>query len=66
MFTRHSVPSTLYGLTSERWPTLHPRGDYGSARASRVAALDGLLSWLRGLDGVAFLTCEEVAQRLGA
>ena len=41
--------------------TLHPRSDYGSARASRVAALDGLLTWLRGLDGVVFLTCEDVA-----
>lgn len=41
--------------------TLHPRSDYGSARASRVAALDGLLTWLRNLDGVAFLTCEEIA-----
>ena len=32
-----------------------------AARASRVAALDGLLTWLRNLDGVAFLTCEEIA-----
>jgi peptidoglycan-N-acetylglucosamine deacetylase len=41
--------------------TLHPRSDYGSARASRIAALDELLSWLRGLGGVSFLTCEQIA-----
>lgn len=46
--------------------TLHPRGDYGSARASRIAALDGLLSWLRDLDGVSFLTCEEVGDQFGS
>ena len=45
--------------------TLHPRSDYGSARASRIAALDGLLSWLRDLDGVSFLTCEEVGDQFG-
>jgi peptidoglycan/xylan/chitin deacetylase (PgdA/CDA1 family) len=44
--------------------TLHPRSDYGSARASRVAALDGLLTWLRNLDGVSFLTCEEAANQM--
>ena len=43
--------------------TLHPRSDYGSARASRVAALDGLLSWMRGLDSTSFLTCGEVADQ---
>jgi hypothetical protein len=31
--------------------TLHPRSDYGSARASRIAALDHLLAWVRGLSG---------------
>jgi peptidoglycan-N-acetylglucosamine deacetylase len=41
--------------------TLHPRSDYGSARASRIAALDRMLTWLRGLDGVAFMTCEQIA-----
>jgi peptidoglycan/xylan/chitin deacetylase (PgdA/CDA1 family) len=41
--------------------TLHPRSDYGSARASRIAALDCTLTWLRGLAGVSFLTCEQVA-----
>lgn len=44
--------------------TLHPRSDYGSARASRVAALDRLLIWLRNLDGTSFLTCQEVADRM--
>ena len=41
--------------------TLHPRSDYGSARASRIAALDRLLTWLRGLPGVAFMRCDEIA-----
>jgi hypothetical protein len=41
--------------------TLHPRSDYGSARASRIAALDRLLTWLRGLPGVALMRCDEIA-----
>lgn len=41
--------------------TLHPRSDYGSGRASRVAALDGFLAWIRTLPGVAFMTCTDVA-----
>jgi peptidoglycan/xylan/chitin deacetylase (PgdA/CDA1 family) len=41
--------------------TLHPRSDYGSARASRIAALDRTLTWLRGLAGVTFMTCEQIA-----
>jgi peptidoglycan/xylan/chitin deacetylase (PgdA/CDA1 family) len=41
--------------------TLHPRSDYGSARASRVATLDRLLTWLRGLPGVTFMRCDEIA-----
>jgi peptidoglycan/xylan/chitin deacetylase (PgdA/CDA1 family) len=46
--------------------TLHPRSDNGSARASRIAALDGLLSWLQGLAGVSFLTCEQIAAQFAA
>jgi hypothetical protein len=41
--------------------TLHPRSDYGSARASRIAALDRLLTWLGTLPGVAFMRCDEIA-----
>jgi hypothetical protein len=41
--------------------TLHPRSDYGSARASRIAALDRLLTWLRDLPGVAFMRCDAIA-----
>jgi peptidoglycan/xylan/chitin deacetylase (PgdA/CDA1 family) len=37
--------------------TLHPRSDYGSGRASRVAAVEGILGWLRGLPDVRFVTC---------
>ena len=37
--------------------TLHPRSDYGSGRASRVAAIEGLLVWLRDLPDVVFVTC---------
>jgi peptidoglycan/xylan/chitin deacetylase (PgdA/CDA1 family) len=43
--------------------TLHPRSDYGSGRASRVAALDGLFTWMRKLEGISFVTCEEVADQ---
>lgn len=39
--------------------TLHPRSDYGSGRASRVAALEGLLGWLRDLPVVVFVTCSQ-------
>jgi peptidoglycan-N-acetylglucosamine deacetylase len=42
--------------------TLHPRSDYGSGRASRIAALDNLFSLLRNLAGIAFLTCEQIAE----
>jgi peptidoglycan/xylan/chitin deacetylase (PgdA/CDA1 family) len=41
--------------------TLHPRSDYGSGRASRIAALNDVLLWLGKLAGVKFLTCEQVA-----
>jgi peptidoglycan/xylan/chitin deacetylase (PgdA/CDA1 family) len=41
--------------------TLHPRSDYGSARASRIAALDGLLSWVSGLSGTSFMTMGQIA-----
>ena len=41
--------------------TLHPRSDYGSARASRIAALDRMLRWLRDLAGVTFMRCDEIA-----
>ena len=42
--------------------TLHPRSDYGSARASRIAALDGLLGWLTAMPEVAFMTCGEISE----
>jgi hypothetical protein len=42
--------------------TLHPRSDYGSARASRIAALDRTLTWLRDLGHVSFMTCEQIAE----
>jgi peptidoglycan-N-acetylglucosamine deacetylase len=41
--------------------TLHPRSDYGSARASRITALDRMLTWISSLDGVSFMTCEQIA-----
>lgn len=41
--------------------TLHPRSDYGSGRASRVAALANLLAWLRDQPDVRFVTCSEAA-----
>jgi peptidoglycan/xylan/chitin deacetylase (PgdA/CDA1 family) len=46
--------------------TLHPRSDYGSGRASRIAALEGLLVWLRDLGGVSFGTCEQIAASVSA
>lgn len=42
--------------------TLHPRSDYGSGRASRVAALDSFFGWMRALPDVRFMTCAEVAR----
>jgi peptidoglycan/xylan/chitin deacetylase (PgdA/CDA1 family) len=42
--------------------TLHPRSDYGSGRASRIVALDGLLTWLRSLSGALFMTNEQIAE----
>jgi peptidoglycan/xylan/chitin deacetylase (PgdA/CDA1 family) len=41
--------------------TLHPRSDYGSARASRIAALDSMLTWLGSLADVSFMTCRQIA-----
>jgi peptidoglycan/xylan/chitin deacetylase (PgdA/CDA1 family) len=41
--------------------TLHPRSDYGSARASRIAALDRTLTWISGLADVSFMTCGQIA-----
>ena len=46
--------------------TLHPRSDYGSGRASRVAALEGLLNWLRDLPDVRFVTCSEAVDAAAA
>jgi peptidoglycan-N-acetylglucosamine deacetylase len=46
--------------------TLHPRSDYGSARASRIAVLDSLLAWLKGLPDVVFMTCGEIAEAAAA
>jgi peptidoglycan/xylan/chitin deacetylase (PgdA/CDA1 family) len=41
--------------------TLHPRSDNGTGRASRVAAMEGLLAWLKGLPDVTFVTCGAAA-----
>jgi peptidoglycan-N-acetylglucosamine deacetylase len=46
--------------------TLHPRSDYGSGRASRVAALGGFLHWLRELPDVTFMTCSEISESIRA
>jgi peptidoglycan-N-acetylglucosamine deacetylase len=47
--------------------TLHPRSDYGSGRASRIAALDIFLDWVRTLPEASFITCLEAVDRhLGA
>lgn len=42
--------------------TLHPRQDYGIARASRMDMLDRFITHVRGTDGVAFRTCSQVAE----
>jgi hypothetical protein len=39
--------------------TLHPRSDYGSGRASRIAALARFLDWAAALPDVRFGTCAE-------
>ncbi|MGH8617314.1 MAG: polysaccharide deacetylase family protein [Burkholderiales bacterium] len=41
--------------------TLHVRGDYGSGRASRVAAVREFLDHVRAKPGVFFMTCEAMA-----
>jgi hypothetical protein len=46
--------------------TPHPRSDYGSARASRIAALDRLLTWVGTLPEVTFMRCDEIAAAVGS
>jgi len=41
--------------------TLHLRGDFGSTRAARIAILDTLLTELKQLAGVRFMTCGQLA-----
>ncbi len=41
--------------------TLHLRGDVGSTRAARIAALDELLTYMAGQPGVRFMTGAELA-----
>jgi hypothetical protein len=41
--------------------TLHLRGDMGSTRAARIAALDGLFSHIASRPGVRFMTGAELA-----
>lgn len=41
--------------------TLHLRGDMGSSRAARIAALDGLMSYIESRPGVRFMTGAELA-----
>lgn len=42
--------------------TLHLRGDFGSTRAARIAVLDRLLTELRQLGGVQFMTGQQLAR----
>lgn len=42
--------------------TLNLRGDFGSTRAARIAVLDTLLTEIRQLDGVRFMTCRQLAE----
>ena len=42
--------------------TLHLRGDMGSTRAARIAALDGLFDYIASRPGVRFMTGAELAQ----
>ena len=42
--------------------TLNLRGDFGSTRAARIAILDTLLTEIRQLDGVRFMTCRQLAE----
>lgn len=41
--------------------TLNLRGDFGSTRAARIAVLDTLLTEIKQLGGVHFMTCEQLA-----
>ncbi|OZI19131.1 hypothetical protein CAL26_15875 [Bordetella genomosp. 9] len=42
--------------------TLNLRGDFGSTRAARIAVLDTLLTELRQLGDVRFMTCQQLAE----
>jgi peptidoglycan-N-acetylglucosamine deacetylase len=42
--------------------TLNLRGDFGSTRAARIAVLDTLLSELKQLGDVRFMTCQQLAE----
>ncbi|WP_157017157.1 polysaccharide deacetylase family protein [Mesorhizobium xinjiangense] len=45
--------------------TVSPRADYGSGRASRVAALRGFLEEIRSLDGVRIGPCRDALAAIG-
>jgi len=42
--------------------TVNLRGDFGSTRAARIAVLDSLLTELKQLGGVHFMTCRNLAE----
>jgi peptidoglycan/xylan/chitin deacetylase (PgdA/CDA1 family) len=42
--------------------TINLRGDFGSTRAARIAVLDTLLTELKQLGGVHFMTCQQLAE----
>jgi peptidoglycan-N-acetylglucosamine deacetylase len=46
--------------------TLHPRSDYGSGRASRVAALERFLDWMGALPEVQLVTCAQALAEVEA
>lgn len=42
--------------------TLNLRGDFGSTRAARIAVLDTVLTEIKQLAGVRFMTCQQLAE----
>ena len=55
-FTAVYEPGGLFNLT------LHPRGDYGSGRAVRIAAVEAILQQIRETPRLWVVTCAEVAE----
>jgi len=55
----------LYNESCYACLTLHPRSDFGSGRASRIAVVEAFLRHVRSRPDVTVMTCERLARQFG-